>query len=141
MTTLDGSEFIPAIQSFILQMLKTHKQVQKKPCKFISFTYQPSQQPCNISSLKGEMLSITSGAVESCLGSGADRILFDALVEAALASEDLGFGWFRLGMAKDNFFQDYEGRFCFEFWEGTTFMIGRCRCYQALCTQLGHSVQ
>lgn len=57
-----------------------------------------------ISSLKGEVLSIISGAVESCLGSGADRILFDALVEAALASEDLGrMVGFGLGSRMRNF--------------------------------------
>jgi len=44
--------------------------------------------PCNETCNPGEVLSIISGAVESCLGSGADRILFDALVEAALASEE-----------------------------------------------------
>ena len=33
------------------------------------------------------MLSIISGAVDQCLGPGADRLLFESLVEAALASE------------------------------------------------------
>ena len=90
-TTLDGSEFILTIQSFILQKL-SHKNSAIISLSMQFSTFQPSQQPCKISSLEGEVLSIASGAVESCLGSGADRILFDALVEAALASEDLGFG-------------------------------------------------
>lgn len=70
--------------------MKLHDHLFVRTIQYISCTHQPSQQPCKISSLKGEVLSIISGAVESCLGSGADRILFDALVEAALASEDLG---------------------------------------------------
>ena len=35
----------------------------------------------------GEVLSITTSAVDQCLGPGADRLLFETLVEAALASE------------------------------------------------------
>ena len=38
--------------------------------------------------ISGEVLSITSGAVDQCLGPGADQILFETLVEAALASEE-----------------------------------------------------
>lgn len=44
----------------------------------------PCNEPCN----PGEVLSITSGALDQCLGPGADRLLFESLVEAALASEE-----------------------------------------------------
>ena len=87
--------------------MKLHDHLFVRTIQYISCTHQPSQQPqqpCKISSLKGEVLSIISGAVESCLGSGADRILFDALVEAALASEDLGrMVGFGLGSRMRNF--------------------------------------
>ena len=41
----------------------------------------------NLPGSPGEVLSIISGAVDQCLGPGADRLLFESLVEAALASE------------------------------------------------------
>eukprot|EP00438_Fugacium_kawagutii_P010545 Skav214542 [mRNA] locus=scaffold410:618074:622368:+ [translate_table: standard] len=49
----------------------------------------PCNEPCNPG---GWVLSITSGAVDDCLGAGADRLLFETLVEAALASEELARG-------------------------------------------------
>lgn len=53
----------------------------ERPCPI---TDCPCNEPCN----PGEVLSITSGAVDQCLGPGADRLLFESLVEAALASEE-----------------------------------------------------
>jgi len=43
--------------------------------------------PCN-ECTPGEVISIAPGAVDGCLGPGADRELFEALLEAALASEE-----------------------------------------------------